>query len=75
VVFFKSGHYVKRVKLHTEISSAVNATFKVMGYEPETYLTAGAVTLKTTLKCVNIKCLYFKLSNLRRKKTQVVIYY
>ncbi|HZJ75915.1 MAG TPA: hypothetical protein VFD25_04935 [Clostridia bacterium] len=49
MVFFKSGHYVKRVKLHTEIDSAVNVTLKVMGYEPETYLSAGAVTLKTTL--------------------------
>lgn len=45
----KPGHYVKSVKLNSEISSAINVTLKVMGYEPETYLSAGAVTLKTTL--------------------------
>ena len=45
----KPGYYVKSVKLNTEISSAINVTLKVMGYEPETYFSAGAVTLKTTL--------------------------
>lgn len=45
----KPGQYIKSVKLNTEINSAINVTLKVMGYEPETYFSAGAVTLKTTL--------------------------
>lgn len=45
----KPGQYVKSVKLSSEINSATSVSLKIMGYEVDTYLSAGAVTLKTTL--------------------------
>lgn len=41
----RPGEYVKDVKLTKEISDGTKIRLKVMGYEPESYESAGSVTL------------------------------
>ena len=44
----KPGEYVERLKLEEKAVSA-NVILEIMGYEPETYYSAGTVGLATTL--------------------------
>lgn len=41
----KPGEYVKSVELTEELAAGTKITLKVMGYEPETYESAGSVSL------------------------------
>lgn len=43
----KPGEYVEKIKLTSTDPGEV--TLEIMGYEPETYYSAGSVSLKTTL--------------------------
>ncbi len=45
----KPGEYVKNVELKKAISAGTKIRLKVMGYEPETYESAGAVSLTVTV--------------------------
>lgn len=44
----RPGEYVESLKLNEKAASG-DVTLHVMGYEPETYYSAGAVRLSTTL--------------------------
>ena len=46
----KPGEYVKSIRLETEIKDGKNVKLKVMAYEPETYYSAGSITLNTKIK-------------------------
>lgn len=45
----KPGEYVKSVRLRYAISSGTKIRLKIMGYEPETYHSAGSVVLTTAV--------------------------
>lgn len=45
----KPGEYVERVALMEELSAGTTVRFKVMGYEPEDFTSAGSVTLHVTV--------------------------
>lgn len=45
----KPGEYVKSVPLTTQVSEGQPIKLKIMAYEPDTYYSAGAVTLNTTI--------------------------
>ena len=44
----KAGQYVERVQLNDKAASG-NVTLQVMGYQPDTYYSAGSVGLATVL--------------------------
>ncbi len=46
----RPGEYVKSVKLDRIPEETAAVTLKIMAYEPETYYSAGSVTLNTELK-------------------------
>lgn len=41
----KPGEYVRTIALNTPVTVEKKFTLKIMGYEPQTYLSAGSVTL------------------------------
>lgn len=43
----KPGQYLEKIKLNKKVSAKDNITYMIMGYEPETYLSAGTITLNT----------------------------
>ncbi len=45
----KPGEYVQTVRLSRELSSGTTIKLKIMGYVPDTYQSAGATTLETTV--------------------------
>ena len=45
----RPGEYLQTVTFDTLPQSGDNITMKVMAYEPDTYLSAGAVSLKTVI--------------------------
>ncbi len=45
----KPGEYVEKAALSRECEAGTEIVLKIMGYEPETYHSAGAVTLKTKI--------------------------
>lgn len=45
----RPGEYVRDVRLTRNVTEPAPVTIKIMGYEPETYLSAGAVTVRTVL--------------------------
>ena len=45
----KPGEYVETVALCRELKQGTAIVLKIMGYEPETYHSVGAVTLKTSI--------------------------
>lgn len=45
----KPGEYVKSVSIDKDISNGSSIKLKIMAYEPETYYSAGAVTLNTKI--------------------------
>lgn len=46
----KPGEYLQTVQFTRAVADDEDMTIKVMGYEPETYLSAGAVSLKPAVK-------------------------
>ena len=46
----RPGEYVQSVTFDTVPASGATISMKVMAYEPETYHSAGAVTLNTTIQ-------------------------
>lgn len=46
----RPGEYVQSVKLNTEVKSGESVSMKLMGYEQETYYSAGSVTLNTSIE-------------------------
>lgn len=46
----KPGEYVKSVPLTSDIADGENVRLKIMAYEPESYYSAGTVTLNTTIR-------------------------
>ena len=46
----KPGEYVKYVSLTSDAADGEMIRLKIMAYEPETYYSAGAVTLNTTIR-------------------------
>lgn len=46
----RPGEYVQSVKLNTEAEGGEAVSMKLMGYEPETYYSAGSVTLNTSIE-------------------------
>ncbi len=46
----KPGEYLQTIEFSRAVADDEPLTFKVMGYEPETYLSAGAVSLKPAVK-------------------------
>lgn len=46
----KSGEYVKSVTLTKTLATGENIKLKIMGYEPETYESAGSVSLSVTVE-------------------------
>ena len=46
----KPGEYIPSVILNQVPESGTDVTLKIMGYEPETYHSAGAVTLNTIIQ-------------------------
>ena len=45
----KEGEYVQTILLDTVPERSIDVSLKIMAYEPETYYSAGAAVLKTTL--------------------------
>ena len=45
----KPGEYVKSVTLNTVPAEGTKISLKIMGYEQETYTSAGSATLNTTM--------------------------
>ena len=45
----KPGEYVKYVELNKNLPTGTNIKLKIMGYEPETYLSAGSAILNTAI--------------------------
>lgn len=45
----KPGEYVERVELKKELAAGTKIKLKIMGYEPETYESAGVVSLNVTV--------------------------
>ena len=46
----KPKQYIKTLQFTRPMEDGEQISFKIMGYEPDTYLSAGAVTLNTTVK-------------------------
>lgn len=46
----KPGEYVKSVSIDADIPDGTAIKLKIMAYEPETYYSAGAVTLNTQIR-------------------------
>lgn len=46
----KPGEYVRSVHLNAPLADGAAVCLKIMGYEPDTYHSAGAVTLRTTAR-------------------------
>lgn len=46
----RPGEYVKSIPLTSDIGDGENVRLKIMAYEPETYYSAGTVTLNTTIR-------------------------
>lgn len=46
----KPGEYLQTVRFNRDFDDDEAISMKIMGYEPETYMSAGAVTLNTTVK-------------------------
>lgn len=46
----RPGEYVQSVKLNTEVETGESVSMKLMGYVPETYYSAGSVTLNTSIE-------------------------
>ena len=46
----KPGEYVKSVSIDKDISDGSSIKLKIMAYEPQTYYSAGAVTLNTQIR-------------------------
>lgn len=44
----RPGEYVRTVALSAAPTPGTSITLKIMGYEPDTYLSAGSATLSTT---------------------------
>lgn len=49
----KPGEYVKTVTLTKTLAAGENIKLKIMGYEPETYESAGSVSLNVTVGGIN----------------------
>lgn len=49
----RPGEYVRCVTLSAVPADGAPITLKIMGYEPETYQSAGAVTLGTAITCAS----------------------
>ena len=49
VGLIKPNEYVKYVALSRELPQGTKIKLKIMGYEPQTYRSAGAATLNTTI--------------------------
>ena len=49
----KPGEYVKTVTLDKTLAAGENLKLKIMGYEPETYESAGSVSLNVTVGGIN----------------------
>jgi len=45
----RPGEYVENVRLAKELPVGTAVTLKIMGYEPETYHSVGAVTIRTVI--------------------------
>lgn len=45
----RPGEYVKDVALTENLTAGTKIKLKIMGYEPETYFSAGSATLNTTI--------------------------
>lgn len=45
----RPGEYVKDVALTEDLSAGTKIKLKIMGYEPETYFSAGSATLNTAI--------------------------
>ena len=46
----KPGEYVKSVSIDKDVSDGSSIKLKIMAYEPQTYYSAGAVTLNTQIR-------------------------
>ena len=46
----RPGEYVKSVSLTSEVEDGTAIKLKIMAYEPDTYYSAGSVTLNTILR-------------------------
>lgn len=46
----RPGEYVRSIKLNAEIEGGEPIAMKLMAYEPDTYYSAGSVTLNTTIE-------------------------
>lgn len=46
----KPGEYLQSVEFNRALADGETISMKIMGYEPETYHSVGAITLKTTVK-------------------------
>lgn len=46
----KPGEYVKSVTINRSLSDNTKVKLKVIGYEPNTYLSAGSANMKTTIE-------------------------
>ena len=46
----KPGEYIRSVPLDGTVSSGSNIKMRIMGYEPDTYLSAGSVTMNTVIQ-------------------------
>lgn len=49
----RPGEYVKTVTLTKSLAAGENIKLKIMGYEPETYESAGSVSLNVTVGGIN----------------------
>lgn len=45
----KPGEYLRSVPVTGELTSGTPIKIRIMGYEPDTYLSAGAITVNTTI--------------------------
>ena len=45
----RPGEYVKDVELTENLTAGTKIKLKIMGYEPETYFSAGSATLNTAI--------------------------
>ena len=46
----RPGEYVKSVSLTSEVEDGTAIKLKIMAYEPDTYYSAGSITLNTILR-------------------------
>lgn len=45
----KPGEYLEKVKLTKSVNSEANITYKIMGYQTDNYISAGAISLNTRI--------------------------